>query len=532
MKKHYSALFLFISCLLNITALAQQKKPPVPQKKTAPAKNDSVKITITNLRALNSTFSDYDPVISADGLVLMFASRRPATPKEIAKKKESLEHIYESDFNTKTKKWSAPKILPTTINPEDRMDCPLALSNDGQQLFIYRDDNKKNGDIWLSTLTGDDWGEPVKLPEPINTVKYQETKAGLSPDGKTLYFVSDRPGGLGGKDIYYSERGADGNWGNAINIGAPINTADDEEGVYIHPDGKTLYFSSKGHGGFGGYDVFRSDYVDGKWSEPVNMGAPINTTDDDVFFVMQADGKTGYYSSSHAGGMGEQDLYQVTFTQLKVNKKSGWPRLTLLKGVVIDEVTSKPVEATIEILDIEKKTQVTKLTSNSSTGNFMVSLPAGKNYGINVSAPGYLFHSENFNLPDTANYNEVNLIIKLKKIEVGKNIVLNNIFYDFDKATLKSESTSELDKMIGLMKENPALKVEIASFTDNKGSAEYNAKLSQARAQSVVDYLITNGIDKGRLVAKGYGKDNPIATNDTDEGRQMNRRTEFKILSN
>src|ERR1700722_11705954 len=146
MKKHYSTLFLSISCLLSITAFAQQKKPPVPQKKIAPAKNDSVKITITNLRALNSTFSDYDPVISADGLVLMFASRRPVTEKEIAKKKESLEHIYESDFNTKTKKWSAPKILPSTINPEDRMDCPLALSNDGQQLFIYRDDNKKNGD--------------------------------------------------------------------------------------------------------------------------------------------------------------------------------------------------------------------------------------------------------------------------------------------------------------------------------------------------------------------------------------------------
>ncbi|HXP49885.1 MAG TPA: OmpA family protein, partial [Bacteroidia bacterium] len=352
------------------------------------------------------------------------------------------------------------------------------------------------------------------------------------PDGRTLYFVSDRPGGLGGRDIYVCTRDSAGHWGAATNLGAPINTAEDEEGVFIHPDGKTLYFSSKGHGGFGGYDIFRSDFINGAWSEPVNLGEPINTPDDDVFFVLGADGKTGFYSSSRKGGMGEQDIYQVTFTPIKVNKKNSWPRLTLLKGVVIDEVTSKPVEATIEITDIEKKTLVTKLTSNSSTGNFMVSLPAGKNYGINVSAPGYLFHSENFNLPDTAAYNEVNLVIKLKKLEVGKNIVLNNIFYDFDKATLKDESTSELDKMIKLMNENPALKVEIASFTDSKGKDDYNMRLSQARAQSVVDYLISKGIDKARLVAKGYGKENPIASNDTDEGRQQNRRTEFKVLSN
>ena len=537
MKKQYSYLSIALCCITFLTATAQQKKTPAqqknapPQKKTAPAKNDSVKITVTNLKAINSTFSDYSPVISADGSVLMFASRRSVTEKEIAKKKESMEHIFESDYNAKTKKWSAPKMLSATINQESRMNCPLALSNDGQEMFIYRDDSKKNGDIWETTLSGEDWNEPVKLSEPVNS-KYHESKASLAPDGRTLYFVSDRPGGLAGRDIYVCTRDSAGHWGAATNLGAPINTAEDEEGVFIHPDGKTLYFSSKGHGGFGGYDIFRSDFINGAWSEPVNLGEPINTPDDDVFFVLGADGKTGFYSSSRKGGMGEQDIYQVTFTPIKVNKKNSWPRLTLLKGVVIDEVTSKPVEATIEITDIEKKTLVTKLTSNSSTGNFMVSLPAGKNYGINVSAPGYLFHSENFNLPDTAAYNEVNLVIKLKKLEVGKNIVLNNIFYDFDKATLKDESTSELDKMIKLMNENPALKVEIASFTDSKGKDDYNMRLSQARAQSVVDYLISKGIDKARLVAKGYGKENPIASNDTDEGRQQNRRTEFKVLSN
>ncbi|MGP8217495.1 MAG: OmpA family protein [Bacteroidia bacterium] len=535
MKSIYRYLLAAIFSVVLINSLAQQKKAPAqqPQKKTPSAgTNDSMKITITDLRAINSPYADYCPVISADGSVMVFTSRRPVTEKEIQKKKESMEHIFISEYNSKTKRWSPPKILPPTINPEGRMNCPLALSDDGQHMFIYRDDDTKNGDIWETSLIGDEWQEPVKLPEPINS-KYHESKASLSPDGKTLYFVSDRPGGLGGRDIYYCTQDSAGNWAaTATNIGAPINTKEDEEGVFIHPDGKTLYFSSKGHGGFGGYDIFRSDYVNSQWSDPVNMGEPINTPDDDVFFVMEANGRTGFYSSSRKGGLGEQDIYEVTFTPIKQTKKSGWPRLTLLKGTVIDEVTLKPVEATIEITDNAKNQQVTKLTTNSSTGNFMVSLPAGKNYGISVSAPGYLFYSENFNLPDTAAYQEVEKIIKLKKLEVGKNIVLNNIFYDFDKATLKDESTAELDKMIKLMNDNPALKVEISSYTDSKGSDVYNDKLSQARAQSVVDYLINKGVDKNRLVAKGYGKENPIASNDTDEGRQLNRRTEFKVLSN
>lgn len=492
--------------------------------------NDSVKVEIKNTgKVINSTFSDGAPVISADGSVMMFTSRRPVSEKEIKKQKESMEHVYMSEYNKTTKKWSAPKLLPEDINVEGRNNSAIALSNDGQKLLLYRDDENGNGDIWESELNGTAWSEPVKLPDPINS-KYQETSASLSPDGRTIYFVSNRPGGKGGLDIWYCKQDSAGHWGMAINIGAPINTKQDEEGVFIHPDGKTLYFSSKGHGGLGGYDIFKSVYENGKWSEPVNLGAPINTKGDDVFFVMEANGETGYYASKMAGGIGDYDIYKISF--IPVKKKNTGPKLTLIQGMVVDDETSQPIEASIITTDNEKNTELAKVKSNSSTGKFLISLPSGKNYGISANAPGYLFYSDNFNIPDTAAYKEVVLTIRLKKLQVGKQIVLHNIFYDFDKATLRSESLSEMERLVALMNENPSMKVEISSYTDNKGSQAYNLNLSQARAQSVVNYLINKGISKDRLVAKGYGMANPIASNDTDDGRQMNRRTEFKILSN
>jgi flagellar motor protein MotB len=394
-------------------------------------------------------------------------------------------------------------------------------------MLLYRDDISGNGDIYESQLQGTQWTEPVRLPEPVNSEQH-ESSASISPDGRTIYFVSDRDGGQGGRDIWYCTQDAAGKWGDAKNIGDPINTRDDEEGVFIHPDGKTIYFSSKGRFTYGGYDIFKSELQNGVWSEPENMGEPINTTGDDFFFVIDAKGTTGYYTSSMKGGFGDKDIYKITFSPIK--KKKG-PKLILLKGIISDELNGKPLEASIEIIDNEKNVVLFKLTSNSATGKYLVSLPSGKNYGISVNGKGYLFHSENFNVLDTASYIEINKDIQLKKLEVGNKIVLNNIFYDFDKATLRPESIHELERLLALMKDNPTLKIELASHTDSKGTDEYNLKLSQARAQSVVDYLISKNISKDRLVAKGYGESVPIATNDTDEGRQLNRRTDFKILS-
>jgi outer membrane protein OmpA-like peptidoglycan-associated protein/Tol biopolymer transport system component len=490
--------------------------------------NDTLKVVITNPgKDINSAFPDYAPIISADGELLIFTSRRPVTDKEKEKNKESKENIYSATYSKTKDKWHKAVILGETVNEPGRHNSAIAISNDGQLMLLYRDDANGNGDIWESKLHGKTWSAPEKMPEPINSTGH-ESSASFSPDGKTIYFISDRPGGHGGLDIWMCTQDDAGKWGKAKNLGTMINTSSDEEGVFMHPDGKTIYFSSKGHKSTGGYDIYKSVYNNSKWSEPENLGSYINTAEDDVYFVCTADGKTAYYSSVKKDGLGANDIYVINF--ISTEKETG-PALTLLKGTITDEITGDSLESTIVIKDLEKNEEVTTIYSNNQTGKYLVSLPSGKNYGISVNSTGYLFHSENVNIPLSTGYQEIIKDVQLKKIEIGKKIVLNNIFYDFDKSTLRSESISELDRLVLLMTENPTIKIELSSHTDNVGSDEYNMTLSQARAQAVVDYVITKGIDKDRLVAKGYGESTPIATNDTEEGRQQNRRTEFKILS-
>ena len=493
-------------------------------------KNDSVKITIKNVgQQINSAFDEYAPVITADGSMMIFTSIRPYTEKEIKKQKEGMENVYSSE--SKNKKWQLAKPLSEAINEPFRNNSAIAISNDGQHLLLYRDDINGNGDIWESFLNGNDWSEPTKMPEPINSPKH-ESSASISPDGNTIYFVSDRDGGSGKRDIWYSTKNKQGKWGEAKNIGTDINSRGNEEGVFIHPDGKTLYFSSDGQGGLGAYDIFKSVNTNGKWSKPVNIGEPINTPENDLFFVMLANGKTAYYTSSlHKDNIGKKDIYEITFTPIKKEKSKG-PSLTLLKGVISDSLTGKPLDAKIQISDNQKNELVSEIASNAVSGNYLVSLPAGKNYNITVNAKGYLFYSTNVFIPDTSAYQEIIKNVKLNKIAVGNRVVLNNIFFDYDKTSLRTESYVELGNLIDLLTNNPKLKIEVSGHTDNKGSAVYNKNLSEGRAQAVVSYLISKGIEIDRLRFAGYGFQYPIATNDTDEGRQLNRRVEFKVLSN
>lgn len=503
--------------------------------------------------AINSKYPDYAPVISADESVMIFTSRRDNTTG--GGMDEDINQYFEDIYisTKKDKNWGPALNIGKPINTPGH-DATMALSADGQKLFVYIDDNN-NGDIYECNLKGDIWSKPEHLNDNINT-KYHESSASLSSDGKTLYFVSDKSGGVGYRDIYYSTLSEKGKWQQAQNIGPVINTQYGEEGVFIHPDGKTMYFSSQGHKSMGGYDIFKSVFENGKWSEPENLGYPINTPDDDVFFVISASGKHGYYASFKNDGLGEKDIYMVTFLgpekPMVLNNEDNLiasqtepvketviakavevtkQKVSIFKGLVRDAKTQKPVEADIDLVNLTDNKEVASFKSNSKTGRFLLSLPAGKNYGIAVKADGYLFHSENFNFPDTADYMEVNKIIDLQSIEVGQVIVLRNIFFDFDKATLRPESINELERLTKLLQDNPSIVIEISGHTDNKGSAEYNQKLSEARSKSVVDYLISKGINKGRLQYKGYGLAKPMATNDTEEGRQLNRRTEFKILS-
>jgi outer membrane protein OmpA-like peptidoglycan-associated protein/tetratricopeptide (TPR) repeat protein len=504
---------------------------------------------------INSQYPDYGELISADESVMILTSRRPNTT---GAEKDPMENEYMEDLYISTKKdgkWTPAQNMGEPVNSK-RHDATAGLSPDGQILFVYLDD-KGDGNIYQCTLKGDKWTSPEKLSKNINT-DFHESSASLASDGKTLYFVSNRSDGLGDRDIWMSVKDEKGKWGKAVNLGPTINTQYGEEGVYIHPDGKTLYFSSQGHKTMGGYDVFKSVY-DAQtklWSEPENLGYPVNTPDADVFFVISASGKHGYYTSFNANGYGEKDIYMITFLGLEkpmvLNNEDNLlasqtapvketvmapimqikeASLTILKGVITDDITKKPLEATIEIIDNLKNEVIASFTSNSSTGKYLVSLPAGRNYGIAVKKENYLFHSENFDIPNTAAYQEVVKDVALKNIAVGSKIILKNIFFDFDKATLRPESTNELERLTKLLNDVPTLKIEISGHTDSKGADAYNKTLSNNRAKAVVDYLVTKGIPAARLTSVGFGEEQPIDTNDTEEGRQMNRRTEFKILS-
>ncbi len=502
--------------------------------------------------AINTQYPDYGPSITADEETVIFTARRDNSTGGLKDGDGGfMEDIY---ISTKANgKWQPSKLLSKNVNTENH-DASAGLSPDGSKLFVYRHSGKDGGDVYESTLFGNDWEAPIHMNRNINT-KFHESNVSLTFDGKRIYFITDKSGGVGERDIYYSDIDIKGEWGVAKNCGPDINTKYNEEGVFMHPDGKTMYFSSQGHDNIGGYDIFKSTMENGKWGKPVNLGYPINGPDDDVFFVVSGSGNRAYFASSKQGGYGNEDIYKITFlgpekepllstedqllamvanpisnlkTEAAVEIKSA--KLTILKGVVTDAKTGAVLEAAIDLIDNDKNEVLATFKSNSATGKYLVTLPSGKNYGIAVKRDGYLFHSENFNLPDNADYQEFNKDFPLKKIEIGSTIVLRNIFFDFDKATIRPESANELDRLIKLLNDNPTVKIELGSHTDSKGSDDYNMKLSDSRSKSVVEYLISHGIPAGRLVAKGYGETKPIDTNDTDAGRQNNRRSEFKIL--
>ncbi len=514
---------------------------------------EPVRVFIDNIgKVVNSPYPDYGPIVNADESILYFTSRRPSTT---GGKKDDYDFNYFEDIYlsyNRLDSWTKPQNPGEPLNDKQH-ESVVGISPDGQKLLIYNGD--KGGDIYISRLEGKEWSKPKMLDEPINTKDYHESSACFSPDERTLYFVSDRPGGFGEHDIYKSTLNRNGQWMKPINLGPTINTKYDEDGAFLHPDGKTLYFSSNGHNTMGGYDIFKSVLENGTWTKPENLGYPINSPDNDIFFSTSASGEHGYYSTKKSGGYGQDDIYVITFlgpekrivmnsehnllashtqavseTVIESTVEIKSNPVTILKGKIHDEKTGDPVAASIELIDNEKNEVLAVFTSNSATGRYLVSLPAGKNYGIAIKAENYLFHSENFNIPKASIYNEVIKDIPLKKVEVGEKIVLNNIFFDSGKAKLRPESYAELGVLRKLMKDNPGLKIEISGHTDNVGSDNFNQQLSEKRAKSVVDYLVSQGIDASRLKYAGYGESQPIADNSTEEGRQKNRRTEFEIL--
>jgi outer membrane protein OmpA-like peptidoglycan-associated protein/Tol biopolymer transport system component len=507
---------------------------------------------------VNTSMHEYSPIISGDGNTLIFTSNRTENEREV-KEGTNYEDIYIT--HKAGSGWELPKKISTNINQKYN-DAAASLSPDGKTLFLYYEEGA--GDIYISHLEGSEWTKPEPLNKNINTSMFWETSASMSADGKKLYFASNRPGGIGELDLYVSELDAKGNWGKAVNMGPLINTPENEDAPFIHPDGVTLYFSSDGHPTLGNSDIFVSEFKNGKWTKPENLGWPINTWEYDGFFTISTDKKKGYYSTLKEGGLGEADIYSITFLEPKykpkpkpvevaavetkkpekteivkntdfvdaiVKESFAKKVVTVLRGKVIDENTAAPLGATISLVDNETKKVLSKLTVDPKTGDFELIIPHGGNYGVATERPGYLFNSINFNVPKFAEFQEIDTHIIMVRAQVGSKAILKNIFFDTGKADLKVSSQAELNKIQELLTTNPDLKVQINGHTDNTGNAASNKTLSLKRATSVVDYLVSKGVQASRLSAKGYGSERPIVSNDDEEsGRELNRRTEIEII--
>lgn len=679
--------------------LAKSEKSIVECKSGIELLKKPVPVRIDNLGAgVNSKFPDYAPVFSEDESKLIFTSRRENTTGGMVDAEDSL--FYEDIYLTYKidGDWAPAKNIGKPINEDDH-DASINLSADGKKLLIYRTSN--GGDIFESTLNEISWSVPIPLKE-INSRGY-ENHATYSADGRSLFFISIRKdsSGIGGKDIYIADLDGSGRASNIRNAGSIINSAYDEDGVYFHPDGKTLYFSSKGFNSMGGFDVFKTTWENDQFSAPVNLGYPINSPEDDVFFIITKNGKSAYFSSYREEGYGDKDIYVMNFLEEA-------ELLSSLKISIRDTSNQKPILANVSIRDavsgeliIEKQTEngdasaslpvgksyeiqvvadrfapyseivdlpldaanqvvlrmielsrfaqtkvsgtindrssriplisqldfvdaatleIVKSCSSDINGDYKTTLPAGRKYIVQIKAVdyaffsdtisiaaseieqdikrsyelnrlenaevsvlkgriydavtgedltaqinlnefggqpvlmyykpgrydcivhsgasllisvqlnGYLNYSEQINIPESSKRQEIVHDIALVRAEKGAKVVLSNIFFDFNKSTLRPTSYKALNSLLSMLKQYPTMVVEISGHTDNVGSMDYNQKLSENRANVVRDYLVRNGINSKNIAAFGRSFRQPIASNDTEQGRQMNRRTEFKIV--
>ena len=468
---------------------------------------------------INTPSDEYINTITADESTLIFTRKsysgkltRPVEELFIAKK----DSVH----------W---KIIPLKFDSsEDVNTGALCISPDGKTVFYTLCGSKDaygSCDLYVSQRHNTEWSKPINLGPTVNTSAW-ETQPSISADGKSLYFVSNRAGGIGKADIWVSKKDKNDVWGIPKNLGEPVNTPDDEMSPYIHPDGNTLYFSSKGHPGMGGSDLFLSRLNGaGKWSEPVNLGYPINTYADEISLLVNPAGNKGYISSTQKGGFGGFDIY---YFELPAALRP-FP-VTYVRGIVTDAESGIPLEANFELINLATNQTEIKETSSSDNGSFLVCLKPGEDYGLNVTKNGYLFYSQHFALTEIKEAgNPFILNIKLQKIKTGSTTILNNIFFDTDSYALLPKSMSELERLVSFLKLNPAIKIKISGHTDNHGDDKSNQILSENRAKAVVNYLISAGISADRLSYVGYGQTSPIDTNATEEGRANNRRTEFKI---
>ena len=467
---------------------------------------------------INSEWEEYLPSVSADGKLFVITRRGPHQNNVVS------EDFYQSEYLNG--KWTKAQNVGASVNTMGN-EGAQCLAPNGKLLFFTacdRDDGLGRCDIYISIKRNGQWSEARNIGPTINS-KYWESQPTISPDGRELYFVSNRPGGYGDMDIWKSVLSEQGTFSTPVNLGSTINTPYDEMSPFIHTDNQTLYFASNGHPGLGDYDLFlsRRDYPAASWQNPINLGYPINTLGVENSLIVASDGKTAYFASDKSG-YGQEDIFWFHLPQEMQSQQVAY-----LNTKVYDAETKTPMKSSIEIIDLATGKVMISSFTYTKTGEFFTCLPANANYAVNVSKDGYLFHSENFVLNEQSALQALRLDIPLQRLNKGSKIVLNNIFFDTDAYTLKTESEVELNTLVNFMNNNASLEVEIEGHTDNVGAESHNLKLSENRAKAVYDFLVENGISANRMTFKGFGASQPIATNDTEEGRATNRRTAFRV---
>ena len=466
--------------------------------------------------SINGTALEYYPSLTITGKKLIFTRRVNGD-----------EDFYESDLVNE--KWTGALPLQGKVNT-NLNEGAQNISQDGEWI-IFTGCNYPEGqgscDLYISYKTKQGWSQAENIGPMVNT-EFWESSPSFSPDKRDIYFSSNQPGGYGGKDIWVTHRGTNGKWGRPENLGPQVNTSGDESCSFMYADNQTLFFNSNGHQGYGQADLFLSKKInDSGWSKPENLGYPINTIDEEGSLIVAADGRTAYYASDKSDSKGGLDLYSF---QLRDDLRP--PKTLWVKGQVFDAKTKEGLPSSVELTDINSRQLVSKVQTDEN-GNYLTTLPVGKDYAFKVNRQGYLFFSENYDLHDRSLDSIFTADIPLQPIETGASIVLKNIFFDSKETELKPESIVELNSVIQLMAENPKLKILISGHTDNIGQSKDNLLLSNGRAQAVVRYLLASKqIAKERLQSKGFGAETPIADNDTEQGRALNRRTELSVLSN
>lgn len=497
---------------------------------------------------INSFDEQYFPSVTTDDKLLAFTTRSyvkqekpPSKNKKTGfldwfrktdeEQKEIIYAIEDEDIYVSKKvdgQWTQAEPIDENIN-SDENEGTCSISGDGQSMVFTKCvamGSYRNCDLYISFKSGDRWSRPRNIGKEINT-KYWESQPSLSADGQILYYVSDRPDGFGGKDIWMSKKGPNNKWNRPVNLGKVINTPGDEVSPFIHANSSTLYFSSTGHIGMGRHDLFVTEKI-GKnlWLDPKNLGYPINTHRDEVAIVVNAPGTKAYYTND---SIVERRHYSRIYEFEMPEKIRPKFKSYFITGMVYDSLTREKLASEIVLKNADKDSTIMFVSSDSISGRYLISLPEGGNYSFYVEKPGYLFVSRHFDLQDSAGTN-YHINFPLVPIQQGMTTRLDNIFFDFDKFDLLQESYPELNKVASLLHNNPEISIEIRGHTDDKGSDTYNLELSKNRAASVKEYLISQGIQANRIRSKGFGEQQPLKPNTSPQNRQFNRRIEFVVL--